>query len=386
MKASLRWSIVGGLVILGAAVGVSADRWLSGRWSASEESRAAAHSGDPNESDDVGDNGAPEEGAKAQSVATVRVATAQRGQIIRTINAIGSAVFAPDAANAVIWPAELAIKKIMVLSGQRVESGAPLLEVSLSPEAQLQLTLATQAVDSASAALDVVKARVERALATRYDAINAQGLLDDSKQKLARLRGAVPPSDSIIRASSDGFIQNIRAEAGAVSAGNTMLLEIVQPSRVVAQMGVEPALAKELTPGLAITINALEEHNQTLFHGVVLLVAPALNPLTRLIDLTAEISGEKPPPGLQLRGEIQLAAIEGVMVPREAIVADGDDEVVFVVHDGVVKRVVVEIGSRMRDRFEVVKGLVGAEQVVVLGQSQLEDGAHVRLEGVNAER
>lgn len=375
MKTSLRWTIVGGLVIAGIAAGVSVDRWFNGRWSADEH--AAEH---------AAEHADAQESAKAPSIATVRVATAQRGPITRMIDVIGSAVFAPDAATAVIWPAELAIKKVLVVPGQHVELGAPLLDVSLSPEAQLQLSLATQAVDSASAALDVVKSRVERALATRHDSITAQATLDESKHKLARLQSAVPPSDSIIRAQSGGFIQNIRAQAGTVSAASTSMLEIVQPSRVVAQMGVEPAVAKELVPGQVVVLIPLGEHDHTRFHGVVSLVAPALNPSTRLIDLTAEIPGEKPPPGLQLRGEIALATIEGVLVPREAVVADGDDEVVFVVHDGVVKRVVVEIGNRMRDRFEVVKGLVGAEQVVVLGQSQLDDGAHVRLEGASAER
>jgi HlyD family secretion protein len=76
----------------------------------------------------------------------------------------------------------------------------------------------------------------------------------------------------------------------------------------------------------------------------------------------------------------QPAAPAGVMVPADAVNADGQEGVVFVVRDGRAERRAVKLGTRTPDGQIVLAGLSGGETVVVAGRDKLADGAKVRIE------
>lgn len=331
------------------------------------------------------DAAAPEEGAgekKAEPAALVVTAVATQEVLHPTIEALGSVMLAPTAVWAVVWPSELSVIKVLVAPGQTVEKDAPLVQVAASRDAETQALLAAQTAESADRALDAAKQRVERGLAARPELIAAEAVANEARQRLERLKAGAPPADGMIRTSAAGVVQAVRAQAGSVAGANTSLVDIAPGDGVVVLLGVEPARAPEAAVGQRVMLAPVDVRDPSRFEAVVSLVAPMVNPATRLVDVTATFAaGPQARVGTMLRGELALPEARVVIVPRAAVVPDGDKDVVFVVKEGKAVRAPVVLGRRSGDRVEVVKGCEAGDRVVVMGQSQLTDGAAVRQGG-----
>ena len=70
-----------------------------------------------------------------------------------------------------------------------------------------------------------------------------------------------------------------------------------------------------------------------------------------------------------------------VSVHKDAIVRDVDGAAVFVVVAGVAEHRRVSLGEAIGTRFEVLRGLVPGDVVVVRGNERLMPGQSVRLDG-----
>jgi membrane fusion protein (multidrug efflux system) len=84
-------------------------------------------------------------------------------------------------------------------------------------------------------------------------------------------------------------------------------------------------------------------------------------------------------PGLFVRLGVNYERIaDAVLAPRAAVVEDDGSRHVFVVADGKAQRRAVRIGLADGDRVQVLDGVAAGEQVVVVGQATLTDGAPVQ--------
>jgi multidrug efflux pump subunit AcrA (membrane-fusion protein) len=68
-----------------------------------------------------------------------------------------------------------------------------------------------------------------------------------------------------------------------------------------------------------------------------------------------------------------------VLVPREAIVRDGDETAVFIARDDKAHRQPVTIGLTDADHVEIVKGIAAGDNVIVDGQAGLPDDATIHV-------
>ena len=66
-------------------------------------------------------------------------------------------------------------------------------------------------------------------------------------------------------------------------------------------------------------------------------------------------------------------------MPESALAPSGDAQYVFRVEDGVVRRVMVEVGQRMNGRVEIITGLSEGDNVVVSGLQKVRDGTEVEI-------
>ena len=109
--------------------------------------------------------------------------------------------------------------------------------------------------------------------------------------------------------------------------------------------------------------------------GVVYRVRLALTGGTNGDDAPAP----RPRPGMSAIVDLQVRTSQDVVaVPSAAVVRDGGDDAVFVVEDGRVQRVEVELGAQGAELVEVRRGLSGGESVVVRDADRLTDGQAVR--------
>ena len=74
------------------------------------------------------------------------------------------------------------------------------------------------------------------------------------------------------------------------------------------------------------------------------------------------------------------AAQPGVIVPVDAVQANGDTGVVYVVHDDTVERRAVRLGARTADGQTIVAGLAAGTRIATGDLSKLSDGSKVKVE------
>ena len=74
-------------------------------------------------------------------------------------------------------------------------------------------------------------------------------------------------------------------------------------------------------------------------------------------------------------------APQTLIIPKKALILETDEDDVFFIEDGKVRRVAVELGFVEGDQVEIVSGLKEGDQVVTIGHEGLKDGAAVRLAG-----
>ena len=72
---------------------------------------------------------------------------------------------------------------------------------------------------------------------------------------------------------------------------------------------------------------------------------------------------------------------DAITVPSEAVVTTSSGAFVYVVEGGKAKRMAVKVGRPAGTLVKLDSGLVGGEQVIIEGQSRLQDGAKVELRG-----
>ena len=102
--------------------------------------------------------------------------------------------------------------------------------------------------------------------------------------------------------------------------------------------------------------------------------------------LTVEVEIENPDgilkPGMLARLEIPRRTIEGaLLVPLEAVVDLGDEQVVFAVEDGRAVRRAVELGAVLGRRVVVTSGIAADDRIIVSGGQEVSDGQRVREAG-----
>ena len=371
MNARTRTGLIAGTcLLLGAAGGVGGARWWEGHSMPEVDgAKPGAEHGEGNVEK------APEPGALVRTVEVVE------GDVHRTIEAMGVAAIPAGAASVVAWPADAVLVRLLVQPGQAIEKDAPLAQIAMTRDAESQIALAQQAVGATARTLQAAQDRLDRGLTTRPEVLAAQTASDESRVRAERLRLGMPPIDGILRAPVAGMIGAMRAPVGATVGAGTPIVEIIAMGAVVAQLGVEPADAREVAVGQAFEVRPLDERDTARYHGSITLVGAAVNAASRMPEITVALSGpELPRAGTALRASCALPDVHAMLVPRGALVPDGDGMIVFVVRDGKAMRTPVVVSRRAGDRVAIGSGCVIGDRVVVVGQGQLSDGAAVREE------
>jgi RND family efflux transporter MFP subunit len=360
--------ILGGavLLVLGAAAGVGGERlWQARHPSESAQDKPAAAK--PADEED-----------EPEPAAVVRTVAAVQGELHRTVEAIGMAALPPTATSIESWPTDVMVTRVLVQAGEAVSKDSPLVQVAITRDAETQIGAAELALESSTKALEVAQQRLERSLATRTDVLAAQTARDEAKQRLERLKTGRPPEDGVLRAHSAGVVGAVRVQAGSTVTAGTPLIEITSGA-VVAQVGIDPADAAAVAVGQVFDVRPVDDRGTSHWSGTLSLVSPGVNPTTRLVDGTLTLGGESPPrPGTPLRARAVLPGASGVLIPRAALVPEGDEMIVFVVRDGTAARTPVTIAQRGSDKVLIAAGCTAGDRVVVSGQSQLTPGAVVR--------
>ena len=333
---------------------------------------ALAACGTHTDASDEGDDSSHAEVAATTAVASVQPFT-------HTVPAIGSVVPRPGHFAALGAPAPGRVARVYVAPGDRVATGAPLV--------QLEQASFAAAASGANAALSAAERAYERAERLSKEGIVPRRDVEQAAAELAAMRSAAVSARraqqlSVIRSPIAGVVTRMSAVLGAqVDAGQT-LVEVADPSAFDIELSVGPTEAAEVRPGARVTLSAGEKTGgESLGGGTVTSVGAAVDSGSRAVPV--RVAPASPKRALRLGesvyGEIGVGTrADAVVVPVEALVPEGEGYRVFVVDaQGRAAARDVTIGGRTEHDVEILSGLKGGETVVTRGAFGLEDGARV---------
>jgi membrane fusion protein (multidrug efflux system) len=126
-----------------------------------------------------------------------------------------------------------------------------------------------------------------------------------------------------------------------------------------------------------------EAYPQHVFEGTVTRIVHALNRATRTMTVEVDLPNHDHflKGGMFARVEVLVDRhTDAVQIPLDAVSRLEDMQYVYIVRDGKAHHVSVELGSRVDNRVEITKGLLGNEQVIVSGKDLVSDGTPVQAQ------
>ena len=184
-----------------------------------------------------------------------------------------------------------------------------------------------------------------------------------------------------LRAPLTGYMVEKYVEVGTwVNPGDPVAdLVDIDPIYAVGPVGERKiALFRKGLPA-TVVVDAFPEQS---FRGTVTHIVPRADPQSRTFPVKVRISNRdgRLKSGMLARVTVKVGeGRSGFLVPKDAVVRHGIDEVIFIVEDGLVKQYKVKTGRAVEGLMEVYHGtLKPGQEVVILGNESLSDGAKVR--------
>lgn len=184
-----------------------------------------------------------------------------------------------------------------------------------------------------------------------------------------------------IRAPISGFIAERLIKIGNMVLLNQATFRVTGFEPLLAILHVPERHSGKLRVGQVakLSVDALESAE---YAGNIERISPVVDPATGTVKVTIAVTdpARKLKPGMFARISITYDVHENAMlVPKDAIITEDRESVVFVVRDSVAYRQTVETGYVNRDKVEVVKGLKPGDIIVTTGKGSLKDSARVEL-------
>jgi len=315
-------------------------------------------------------------------IAQVQVAKVQRKTITENVTVYGSVVAQQGKTHSVSVAFETRVRHILVAPGQFVQENDPLIEIELSPAAQVQFQQAKNAAEAGRKELKQTQERFNLKLATNQDLSAAEKTARDAEAQLAALQRAGAGGDNRIHSDMSGVIAKVDAQDGQIVAPGGPLVEIVAESEIEVKLGVEPEDLSAAQEGVSIVIVPVNDPTAPKVEGSIRLVTRRVDPTTRLVDVYVKL-----PEGTRLlldqyvRGEIQRTEKNALVVPRSAALPNESREYeVFTVANNRAVRHAVKIGAENPREVQVLADdLHEGDPVVTVGNYELEDGMAVEM-------
>jgi len=324
--------------------------------------------------------------ADAPKAIEVKVTRPTRGEIIRYVTLPGG-IRANQQATLYAKVAGY-LKSISVDKGDRVQAGQSLAEIEV-PELLADLARYKAEVKVADTDYQRASAAQKKApdLVTPQSVDEAKGRLDiasanlEHTETLLRYAKVTAPFAGVVTArfvDSGAFIPS--ATSGS-AAQNAAIVTIADFNTVRAQVAVPEAEASLVQVGQPVKLSVEGLAGKT-FDSKVARLSYALEEATR----TMLVESDLPNGDLTLRPGMYATIRIGVekhqnalLIPVEALVMEKANAFAFLADGAKAKKLPIKIGFNDGAKVEVLSGLTGNENIILVGKLALADGAAVNV-------
>ena len=305
----------------------------------------------------------------AEKVESVKVETATVQSVPQTMTY--TATVQPDKRNSISSSMPSRIREIYVEVGDYVKKGQLLVELDASNIMQQKVQL------------DNIELEYNRAKELVAVGGASQQQLDQITTQLEAAKTAYNNllENTKLLSPVNGVVTARNFDSGDLAQGPILTVMQINPVKIV--INVSESEFTKVKMGMPIDIT-FDVFGDELLKGKVSLIYPTIDPMTRTFGVEVEIpnGNNRVRPGMFARATIDFGAKDHVVVPDRAVVkrAGSGDRFVYVYNnDGTVSYVKVELGRHIDTVYEVLSGLDHNTQVVVAGQSRLNDGVKVNV-------
>lgn len=247
--------------------------------------------------------------------------------------------------------------------------------------AQLQLDVARAQYESAVQRLDLTKEgpRREDIRGAEEQVRQAEAAVGQARASLQLAR--VNLDNTVIRSPIPGVVAKRYVEPGeAFTMADLTVATVVDNSRVCVRGEVGEASIRQVRRGqlVTVTVDALPGRH---FTGQVTEILPVADSRSRMFSVKIRIpnTGGDLKEGMFARPRIVVERREGVtLIPRRAVLDQGESQVAFVVSNGTAHERKLELGIVQGDLVEALQGARVGERLIIEGQRGLRDGAAVK--------
>jgi cobalt-zinc-cadmium efflux system membrane fusion protein len=323
----------------------------------------------------------------------VQVVTVQASKLTRTLRLTGAVAYNAFSTTPVITQVGGPVAKILVVPGDRVKRGQPLLEVS-SPDYSLLLAAYLKARDT----FRVADKNYERAqdlfahhaiadrdlLQAESDRIQAQADLSAAQEGM-RILGIPKPEDlekspisaqiPLLAPIGGEIVERLVSPGQVMQAGTTQAFTISDMSTVWVMANIyqgDLAYVKDGDPA-TITTDSYPDK----FSGKISFISPALDPNTRTLQARIVVDN----PGGKLKKDMYCVAtvtagtiLNAIAVPDSSILRDDENQpfVYLASNSNQFGRRPVDIGQTENGQTQVLKGLSPGDKVAANGSLFLQ--------------
>ena len=263
------------------------------------------------------------------------------------------------------------IRSIHVDVGSRVGKGQTVVTMDAANYSQQQTQLAT------------LKRDYERYL----ELYNVGGI---SKQQLDQVKAQLDVAQTALnnlgentRLTSpiNGVVTVRNYDPGDMAGGQPILtIENINPVKVI--INVSESFYSQVVKGMPAKVQVDALANE-FFEGKVSLIHPTLNPVSHTFPVEIEVnnSDQRLRPGMFSRVTMNFGTNDRPLVSDMAVLKQtgSNDRYVFVEKDGKAFYTLVQLGTRIEDKYEIVSGLNAGDRVIVQGNAGLIDGTEVEV-------
>jgi membrane fusion protein, multidrug efflux system len=285
------------------------------------------------------------------------------------------------------------VSRIQFQEGQMVRQGQSLVELE-SRERAADMESVRAEISQARAVADEIRQQLDRTRTLRATGNAPEARVDQLESQLRAAEGRIRQNESRLRAA-DARLDDFRISApfeGRVGLRQVSVGALLQPGTVITTLDdvrtikVDFSIPEQflgvLRQGLAVTATT-PAYTGRPFVGQVTAIDTRVDPATRAVRLNAVFDNADGAlkPGMFLNIGLAVATRENaVIIPEDALVAEGARQFVFVVADGRSVRREVQLGLRQQGEVEIREGLALADQVIVRGLQRVRHNGPVRAQ------
>lgn len=275
--------------------------------------------------------------------------------------------------------------------GSRVRRGQALMQLDPT-DLQLSQAQAKAQLAAADSNLALAKADLDRYRELRQRNFVSQAVLDAKEAAYRSSLSAQEQAQAALRvqanqrsyatlvADADGVVTGLDAEVGQVVAAGTPVVRIARDGGTEVRVGLPEDKVERLRNATAVSVRIWANPGQSIA-GKLREIAPAADPATRTFAARIAL----PHPGADVRlgmtatVSFSLPVPEAIRLPLSALFEERGTTSVWVVRDGVVSLVPVQLAGASGNEILVASGLDAGQTVVTAGVNLLREGQRVTV-------